>query len=88
MGPQIFRTLSKTFIYFWQRFGELDVLYVGVTYDVERSFKWLKKIGDAYPTGVAALKLTSQNALENQVVSSVTDKTTTSRDTRVNVMYE
>jgi hypothetical protein len=59
-----------------------------VTYDVERSFKWLKKIADAHPTGVAALKLTSQNQLNNEVITSVTDKTTTSRDTRINIMYE
>lgn len=59
-------------------------LFVGVTYETERQFKWLREITDAWPTGLAVVKITAF-VMETSPETSVIDGT---NDSQVNLIYE
>jgi hypothetical protein len=60
-------------------------LYVGVTYETERIFRWLRKISDANISGLAAIKV-SANTQETNPSTSVIDQDL--NDSRINLVYE
>ena len=60
-------------------------LFCGVTYEIERTFKWLRQITDAHPTGKAAIK---NSASLIQLDPSTSQLDQPSNDYRVYVAYE
>jgi hypothetical protein len=61
-------------------------LYCGVTHQIERSFKWLRKITDAHTSSKAAVKISS-NVKETKVSTSKAPLPS-ENDSRVNIAYE
>jgi len=41
-------------------YRDKDGLFCGVSYQLERSFKWIRKIGNAHSQSLAAIKISSK----------------------------
>ena len=72
--------------YFAMCFRDKYDLYCGVTYQVERSFKWVRKITNAHQDSLAATKISSNN--QEAILSTSMSPQPTENDSVVNVVYE
>lgn len=60
-------------------------MFIGVTYETQRTFKWVKKLTDASATGIGSVKLTQYSKPDSPSTNTIDDK---SNYSRVNVLYE